>query len=46
MKEVVLVTLSLDLKTGKVDADAPFVMNSGRLGRSTSAVPDEPHVIE
>jgi hypothetical protein len=47
MKEIVLVTLALDVETGKVDMTAPFMVNSGRLGsRYNRPYQDEPHVIE
>ena len=44
MKEIVLVTLAIDTATGKIDPDAPFMVNSRLPGRS-QPYQDEPDVI-
>jgi hypothetical protein len=44
MKEIVLVTLAIDAATGKIDPDAPFMVNSRLPGRS-QPYQDEPGVI-
>jgi hypothetical protein len=44
MKEIVLVTLAIDVATGKNDPGAPFMVNSRIPGRS-QPYQDEPGVI-
>jgi hypothetical protein len=47
MTEIVLVTLAIDTETGKIDPDAPFMVNSRRSGtRYNRPYYDEPGVIE
>jgi hypothetical protein len=38
MKEIVLVTLAVDMATGKIDWGAPFMINS-RVPRPKPAIP-------
>jgi hypothetical protein len=46
MTEIVLVTLAIDTETGKIDPDAPFMVNSRRRGtRYNRPYYDEPEVI-
>jgi hypothetical protein len=44
MKEVVLVTLATDSKTGTIIPDAPFLVQAGRVDRS-GVYKKEPEVI-
>ncbi len=44
MKEIVLITLTIDTATGKIDPGAPFMVNSRLPGRS-QPYQDEPEVI-
>jgi hypothetical protein len=47
MKEIVLVTLAMDTKTGEIDRSAPFTVDSRRHGpRYNRPYEDEPSVIE
>jgi hypothetical protein len=48
MKEIVLVTLAIDTETGKIDPEAPFMVNSRsrRGARYNRPYQDEPGVIE
>jgi hypothetical protein len=47
MKEIVLVTLAVDMETGEIDPKAPFMVNSRRRGpRHNRPYEDEPGVIE
>jgi hypothetical protein len=47
MKEIVLVTLAIDTETGKIDPEAPFMVNSQRAGpRYNRPYEDEPGVID
>jgi hypothetical protein len=46
MKEIVLVTLAIDTKTGEIDPEAPFMVNSRRHGTLYNRpYYDEPEVI-
>jgi hypothetical protein len=47
MKEIVLVTLAVDIETGEIDPEAPFMVNSRRRGpRYNRPYHDEPGIIE
>jgi hypothetical protein len=47
MKEIVIVCLATDPKTGTIIPEAPFLVNSERHGaRYNRPYEDEPHVIE
>jgi hypothetical protein len=47
MKEAVLITLAVDMETGRIDPKTPFMVNSGRRGpRYNRPYEVEPGVIE